>query len=189
MNRLHTGLQRTAWALVRDCRGVSGIEFAIILPILVMLFAATLDLGQTLTVKRRLNQVATTSSDVIAQETTWTGTQLDNMLAGAAKILEPYDAGSLKIRAMLVRPDGSGSTTTVWTRNYPANSTMSVANVPIDDKVMEAQVDLITLTVTYEMSTAFTSLLASVTGVQSYSLVETSISRPRVSDTVDLTNK
>ena len=58
--------------LMRDRSGASGVEFALVVPILLFLLAGTVDLGHALTVSRKIDQIASTTGDMISQQGTWT---------------------------------------------------------------------------------------------------------------------
>ena len=81
----------------RDERGVSAIEFVLIFPLLVTMLAGTVDIGQALTVSRKMNQVVSTLGDMAAQQNTWSTTDIDAIIAGTATIIEPFSETDLKI--------------------------------------------------------------------------------------------
>ena len=57
-----------SWArFMRDRRGVSAIEFALIAPLLILIYVGVAEIGNALTVFRRTSTVAATAADLTAQ--------------------------------------------------------------------------------------------------------------------------
>ena len=83
--------------LARDRSAASGVEFALVLPILVMLLFGTVDLGHALTVSRKIDEITSSTGDMIAQQGTWTKSDVAKLLSGASFILQPYDTSQLTI--------------------------------------------------------------------------------------------
>jgi Flp pilus assembly protein TadG len=77
--------------LVRDCRGVAAIEFAMILPIMLVLFFGTVELGSAIAIKRKLALVARGASDLTSQTLdSVKTTDMQNAFAASGAILLPY---------------------------------------------------------------------------------------------------
>lgn len=180
--RLGSGVRR----LLANREGVSGIEFALLLPVMVLLFAGTVDLGEGLMVKRRVQQIAATTSDIMAQESSWTNASLATLTAGAASILEPYTSTGLKIRVSVLNVSSSLKATVAWSYGYQttALSAGSASPVTIPTTIAESGVQLVVTTVDYDMTTGFTSLLSSVSGMGSYHYAVSEIARPRIGDSI-----
>lgn len=174
--------------LFRDKRGVSAIEFALLLPIFLVLFGATLDLGEGLMVKRRIQQIASTTSDIVAQESSWTSSSLTILLTGTASILEPFSSTALTIQVNVINISSSKTGTISWSYGYNTASLAGGTSSPvaIPTTIAESGIQLVSVTAQYDMTTAFTSLLSAITGVSSYHFHSSEIARPRVGDTVVL---
>ncbi|HWU62551.1 MAG TPA: TadE/TadG family type IV pilus assembly protein [Ensifer sp.] len=175
--------------IAKDRRGVSAIEFALILPVILVLMAASEDLGQALMVDRRINQIAATASDMTAQQASWTTTNLDAILAGTSTIIQPFPSGNLKIVVAVVNVDASLNTTVAWSRGYNATA-WTVGTVPpfaLSKTILKSGVQMVMSQVTYSFSTPFATLLKPVTGITNYSYTRNGINRPRTSDTITLT--
>ncbi len=172
-----------------DRRGVSGIEFAFILPIVLVLFAGAVDLGQALMVNRKINQIVATTADLIAQEEKWNHNDVDAVMAGVATILEPYDISGLKITMAVVDVNpGNGTAKVSWSNAYNADPLSKGTDSPvtIDRNIMEKGVQLVVAEATYSLTTIFATFLEPVTGSTSYEYVRTAIIRPRNSDEIEL---
>ena len=64
---------RQIWRrLAGDQRAVSAVEFALILPIMLLLLFGGVELGDALTIDRKVTHVTSTISDLVAQSKTIT---------------------------------------------------------------------------------------------------------------------
>lgn len=181
-------LGETAGQLLRDKRGVSAIEFVLLFPILVTMMAGTVDIGQALTVSRKMNQIASTLGDMTSQQQAWTTTDLDAIMAGTATIIEPFDKNDLKIELAVLDIDGSLKATVNWSRGYKTAALAKGAASPvtIPTNIAQTGVQLIAVKATFSLTTPFSKLLKPVTGVTQYKYQKTYIMRPRTSETVTL---
>ncbi|MCB1444648.1 MAG: pilus assembly protein [Rhizobiaceae bacterium] len=172
----------------RDERGVSAIEFVLIFPLLVGMLAGTVDIGQALTVSRKMNQVVSTLGDMTSQETAWSSTDIDAIIAGTATIIEPFDKADLKIDLAVLDVDASLDTKVNWARAYNKKSLTknSASPVAIPTNIAQSGVQLIAVKATYTLTTPFSKLLEPITGVTTYNYQKTYIMRPRNGDAITL---
>lgn len=181
-------LMRARKRFARDERGVSAIEFVLIFPLLVTMLAGTVDIGQALTVSRKMNQVVATLGDITSQQKNWTTTDIDAIVAGTATIIEPFSKTDLKIDLAILDVDASLSTKVNWARAY--NKTALTKNSPspvtIPKNIAQSGVQLIAVKATYSLTTPFSKLLKPITGVTTYNYQKTYIMRPRNDNTVEL---
>jgi len=172
----------------RDERGVSAIEFVLIFPLLVGMLAGTVDIGQALTVSRKMNQVASTLGDITSQQGTWTATDIDAIVAGSATIIEPFNKTDLKIDLAILDVNSSLVAKVNWARGY--NKTALAKNaaspVTIPTNIAQSGVQLIAVKATFTLTTPFSKLLQPVTGVTTYNYQKTYIMRPRNGDAITL---
>ena len=83
--------------LVRDERGISAVEFALVLPILIMIYLAGTELSHAITVDRKLTTAGGSVGDLVAQGVSINTTEMDNILSAALAIMEPYSSATLKV--------------------------------------------------------------------------------------------
>jgi len=181
-------LARVFRKLGSDRSGVSAIEFVLIFPILVALLAGTVDFGQALIVSRKMNQIAGTLGDMVSQQSAWTSSEINAIIAGSATIIQPFSPTNLTIQVAVVDVAADLTTKVNWAKAYntTALAKNSASPVAISTDIAEAGVQLITVKATYDLTTPFSTLLKPVTGVTAYHYNKTFIMRPRVKDTVTL---
>lgn len=82
---------------VRDNKGVAAVEFALIVPILMLLFVGTLEISMAVSVDRKISRVSSTVADLITQESIYTMADLNKITDVAQRIMYPYDDSDVKI--------------------------------------------------------------------------------------------
>lgn len=118
----HTGLIRSLSRLTRDVRAVSAIEFALILPIMVTLFLGGTELSQAIAVKRKSVLVNRTIADLVAQDSSITNTEMSGIFSASAAVVQPYNAGNLRLIVSGVIIDAVGAATVAWSDGYQATA-------------------------------------------------------------------
>lgn len=114
--------------LVRDRRGVSAVEFALVAPVMVAMYLGAAELTQVLTLDRKVTSVANAVADLVAQDDFVTDNELDDIMASADAILAPYRIDPLSMRITSVRMDSDGEVFVDWSES----ETMA----PLDDDTL-----------------------------------------------------
>jgi Flp pilus assembly protein TadG len=76
--------------IAHDQCGVSAVEFALIVPMLLVLYIGAVEINTAVTVHRRTSAVASTAADLTTQVKSVTNSDLQDIQAAAASILTPY---------------------------------------------------------------------------------------------------
>ena len=107
--------------LPADQRGLAAVEFALILPIMLALLFGAVELGDALTIDRKVNLVTSTLADLVAQTKTITDTDMANIFSAATAIMTPYGTTSLKMKVSGINIDANSNATVSW--GYAQNDT------------------------------------------------------------------
>lgn len=171
--------------LVRRLRrredGVSAVEFALILPAMLILFFGCVEVGDALTIDRKVAHVASTLSDLVTQSKSVTSTDVSNIFSAASSILDPYSSATLKMKVSGVTVDSKGKATVTWSK--ASNDTALTKGTPLT--VPTAIATPSTFVVVAEVHYPYTPTVGYVmTG--SFDLTSTFYLRPRQSDKVCL---
>ena len=175
---------------MRDRRGVSAIEFALIAPILILLYVGVAEIGNALTIFRRTSTVAMTASDLTAQVKKVSTNDLKDIVAASSSILAPYGSTSptpLKIVISSVVADQNNKTTVAWSYASSGTSAKSEkSDYPVPAGLTEPNSSVIVAEITY----AFTPLLGltEIFSPEPFEIKRKFYSRPRRSLTVAKTN-
>lgn len=109
-NRIFTPIRR----FIRDVRGVSAIEFALILPVMVTLYLGGVELSNMAIVHRKAVQVASTAADLVAQDTQISNAEMADIFTALNAILAPFDPSRATIRITSLTADSSNIARVDW---------------------------------------------------------------------------
>ena len=83
---------RSAVRLVEDGRGNAAVEFAVIVPVMPVMFFGTVEFSSGVAVDRKVTLMARTLSDLTSQSTSVATTDLTNFFAASGAIMTPYSS-------------------------------------------------------------------------------------------------
>ncbi len=123
---------RSAKRLVQDTRGVSAVEFALILPIMITMYMGAVEFSHALTVDRRVTSVASAAADLTAQTEQVTSGSVQDIFTAANSILLPYSEAPISIVLTSVVADENNDTTVDWScaHNGSAHADDSIFALP-----------------------------------------------------------
>ncbi|MFZ5616771.1 MAG: TadE/TadG family type IV pilus assembly protein [Pseudomonadota bacterium] len=150
-----SALQRSLSEAAACRRGIAAVEFAMVLPIMALLFFGMLEASDLLTVKRRLANASNSLVDLIAQEPSITVAQLDDSVIGVTRLLEPTDTSTLSIRVVsLVRGPNPGDPATVhWSRDENGATPYAAGSVYAgldDDETINSNASMLVVEFDYD---------------------------------------
>jgi Flp pilus assembly protein TadG len=110
-----------------DRAAVAGVEFALILPIMLMLYFGTVEFGNALTIARKATHLTSTLADLVTQSKTVSNTDIANIFEVGRAIMEPYATSHLRARVNLIYIDEDGEATVTWSdvSNYGSAGTVT----------------------------------------------------------------
>ncbi|UWU28249.1 pilus assembly protein [Rhizobium sp. WSM1274] len=150
-----TRLVLMARRLIRDRKGAGAIEFAILFPVLIMLYIGAFEITIGLSVSKRVTRAAGTVADLITQQQSVTKSALAQMPSVATAIFVPYNSTALTLKITGITIDASANAKVLWswakdgTVPYAKNSTVS--NVPADMKTANSFLVRTELSIPYTM--------------------------------------
>ena len=97
-----------------DTRGVSAIEFALIAPVMVIIYFGGIELSLLMQADRRITTISATIGDLASREASLTGDDIDDIFAAAAILANPLDATNLQMRISSLVSDANGTVTVLW---------------------------------------------------------------------------
>ena len=98
--------------------GVAAIEFALIVPMVAVMFIGAVELSQALTTDRRVTQVANATADLVARsESKISQSEITDIMQAGSYIVAPYNQNPLRItlRNVTSSPSDAGITKQSWT--------------------------------------------------------------------------
>jgi Flp pilus assembly protein TadG len=177
------GLKAWISRLARDTNGVSAVEFALIFPVLMLLYVGAVETGNLLTANRRVMQVASTAADLTAQVKTVQTSDLGDIVNAAGLIMSP-NTPRIVITSVVADQNNNGKVAWSYASSGAARSKNS--SYPVPTGLTEPGSSVIVAEVTYP----FTPLLGltEIFSPGSFTLSRTFYMRPRRSLTVACTN-
>jgi len=171
-------LKRLA-AMVGARGGAAAIEFALLAPIMVLMFFAVVELSAAVDCRTRVNNVASTAADLVAQETIVSTSDMTNVFSALNAIIYPFPSAAARIVITSVVDNGSGGGKVAWSnaQNGTARTVGSAVTVPAGLITTGGSVILAEITYTYTSPTT-QFLTGTVTMSNSF------FARPRRSATV-----
>jgi Flp pilus assembly pilin Flp len=117
--------------LRRDNRGVAAIEFALMLPMLIALLIGCLEVTFKIWSTQKAEKLAVTLSDVIAQSTAVTNSDLQALIGAVDKIMDPFpfggDKGKIIISSIYVPQDETDADVN-WQCAFPASGGLTASS-------------------------------------------------------------
>lgn len=124
------GAFRKLLGSLRADSGLAAVEFALILPILCVLWIGGVEITQGLSVDRRLNNLASSIGDLVARSKIVTYNDVSQIFDIAPAAMFPYGETGVQMRVAAVNIDSSGNAKVAWSRAegitaYSANFNMN----------------------------------------------------------------
>jgi Flp pilus assembly protein TadG len=115
-----------------DRRGVSAIEFAMLLPLMITLYLGSVEATQGIATKRKVTLTAHALADLASQYTDINNSDIANILAAGSAIIAPYSATNLQEVLSEISINSQGQAVVVWsdTLNGSALTVGQSVNIP-----------------------------------------------------------
>jgi len=175
--------------LLQSRRGTGAIEFALVAPVLILLYIGAAEISVAMSVNKKVARATSTVADLVTQKSNVDKDFLRSMVDVATSVMAPYDESAVKLRISGIAIDDKGQATVDWSwdqddkRPYTKGST---AEIPDDLAIADSYL------VRAEMDYDHTLLLM-VPGAESLQVNDLTLSktyyfRPRIGDLVDCKN-
>lgn len=109
--RLHR--VRNFWV---DTRAVAAVEFAIVVPFMLLLYIGGIELGNGLAISVKVSETAHTVADLVSRNACVTDSSLSTMLGASAATIAPYTPGNATVVVSEISTDASGKATVTWSK-------------------------------------------------------------------------
>ncbi|ACE89239.1 Flp pilus assembly TadG-like protein [Rhizobium phaseoli] len=150
-----TRLALTARRLIRERKGAGAIEFAILFPVLIMLYIGAFEITIGLSVSKRATRAAGSIADLVTQQQSITKSTLTEMRSVATSIFVPYNSTSLTLKITGVTVDASANAKVLWSwaqdGSAPYAKNTAVSDIPADMKTANSFLVRTELSIPYTM--------------------------------------
>lgn len=165
-----------------DQNGISAVEFAMLLPLMLTLYLGTVEVSQAVGIDRKVTLTSRTVADLASQVTTIASSDMQNILNASSAVIAPYDATKLKVTVSQVTIDGNGAAKVSWscTLGGSAHAVGSAVTLPAALNVANTSLIWGEASYTYTPTIGYV-----ITG--SMNLADKIYMRPRLSDSINAT--
>jgi len=147
MSRMLLRVRRCAGEFLADCRGIAATEFAVIVPIMLVMFFGTVEFSSGVAVDRKVTVMARTLSDLTSQSISVADTDLSNFFAASTAIMTPYSPTPISSTITELWVNSSLQARVQWSKGSAPLAVSST--VPIPSQLAVANTYLIYSQVSY----------------------------------------
>ena len=166
--------------LRRDIRAVAATEFALILPLMLVLYIGGVEVTRAFTANRKVAHLTSTVADLASQTRSISDTEMANIFEAAEAIMVPYPTGNeLTILLSFLRLDSNSVARVVWSEAVNRNPLPTDAVVSIPAAVQQPNTFLVVSEVNYLYSPILNFFFSGP-----FTLEDDRYLRPRLSDTI-----
>ncbi|WP_174683044.1 TadE/TadG family type IV pilus assembly protein [Bradyrhizobium mercantei] len=158
MKTLPGGLLRAVARLGRDRRGLAAVEFAFILPLMLVMFFGTVEFSSGVAVDRKVTLMARAASDLTSQATQVVDADLQNFFSASVGIMTPYDPSPTKVTLSEIYVDASNIARIQWSKSGTIAAGATQATVTTSSR---SQGDIVTSVVPTALLVSGTYLIFS----------------------------
>jgi Flp pilus assembly protein TadG len=167
-----------------DCSGIAATEFAVIVPLMLVMFFGLVEFSSGVAIDRKVTIMARTMSDLVSQSKTLDDATISNFFLAANSIMAPYPPTPAKTTITEVYIDPAGSARAQWSKGdaprAPGSSVTVPANLigkdPVTHAVLANQYLIFS-----EVSYLYTPTIGYVMGKAGVTLSDVAYTRPRLS--------
>ncbi|MEZ6000329.1 TadE/TadG family type IV pilus assembly protein [Hyphomonas sp.] len=150
---------RLKWRGIRGLRyneqGISAVEFALVAPLLIMLYLGAIELSFLMEVDRRVTQTSASLGDLTARLSTVTDSDMAEMFAAAKVLMEPYEANAAQMRISSVVDNGDGNPKVAWSDAHNISPYNKGQSITIPASIMPSPGSIIVAEVNYDYESEF----------------------------------
>ena len=176
----------------KDCEGVAALEFALIAPLMIVLFIGTLEVSAAISVNRKISRISSVVGDLVSQNDALTGDAINSIMDVSSDIMAPY-GNVVKIRITGINIE-DGDATVTWSCNQNWSNVGVGSDYDIPNSINTDGTFLVAARVQtdYQPMVGWTNYEGTGTGSISFDQTEITMDeqiflRPRIGAGVDVT--
>ena len=97
-----------------DRRGIAATEFALLLPMMLVIFVGVTEVGQAISISRKVTITVRTVTDLVTQYSALSSTDMTSLLGAAAQVMAPYPSTNLTVTVSEISTNSSSNATVTW---------------------------------------------------------------------------
>lgn len=132
---------------LRDDAGISAVEFALIAPLMAMIYFGCIELSLMMTLDRKVTGATAALGDLTSRASTVTNSDLTDIFEATRMVMQPNDMTGSRMRVTSLYED-SGQVKVAWSDGcnltaYPQDQTVTIPNnlIPTDGTIIMAEIE------------------------------------------------
>src|SRR5215471_12579540 len=178
-----TELVQRLVSFARDHRGISAVEFAMLLPLMVTMYLGVVEVSRGVAIDRKVTLTTRTMADLASRVTSINNADMSSLLNASSAVIAPYPPSPLSITLSAVSIDANGVAKVAWSDTLGGSARTVGSTVSVPSVLAVPSTQLIWSEVSYTYNPTFGYV---VTG--SMNLHDQIYMRPRLSDTITRVN-
>jgi Flp pilus assembly protein TadG len=115
----------------RERSGMAAVEFALLLPIAIILFLGAFETTNVVMCYMKLISAADTASDLVSQQTSVSTANINDYALASQLVMSPFPAGSLGLVFSSVTWNSSGTASVAWQQDVGATAVTSASIISL----------------------------------------------------------
>jgi Flp pilus assembly protein TadG len=136
-------------ALRRDIRGISAVEFALVLPFLVLLYLGGYQLSDAIAAQRKVTTTTRAIVDLTSRYTTVTNADLDMILNASRQIMAPYSTSTASMTISQISIDATGKGTVDWSRPFQGTGLLVGSTFDVPTEIQQPNTTILVASTSY----------------------------------------
>lgn len=131
------GILRRLRAFPLAASGIAAVEFALILPVMLLLYLGMAEVTVAVNINRKMTILSRTLADLTSRSAGGiSNAEMDSIFGASVTVMTPYNTSDLQMRVssvVIVMQGGSPQARVCWSegRNMPARATNEVMQIPV----------------------------------------------------------
>lgn len=135
--------------LARERKAASAVEFALVLPFMLLALVGSAELGDGLAIEFKVAETARTVTDLASQYVSIDNPTMSGILKASATVVAPYSASNMVVTVSEVTTNGAGQGSITWSASLNGTPRTVGAAVTLPLNLQTPNISLIWGEVTY----------------------------------------
>lgn len=109
-----SALSRKCRSLAVDRQGISSVEFALLLPLMLTMYFGSIEVTDAISADRKVTLVSNTVAEITSQYASVASTDITNILSAASAVLSPFPVANATVVLSSVWIDANGNAKVDW---------------------------------------------------------------------------
>jgi Flp pilus assembly protein TadG len=139
----------------RDRKGVAALEFALILPVMLILYLGGFEVSDAVLINKKVSHATSVLGDLVTQVQALDDTEMSNILDATEAVVSPYGTTDFSILVMGVTIDAQSQATVTWRSARNATAPACGSAVVLPAGILQPSTFLVVADIGYAFSPPF----------------------------------